>query len=162
MYKRTGVISKFLHFYASLTCWSMILYFYWMKLFRYGKIKRWLKESPNFSTPRFSNSPLLFFLVGFAILKDFSYLFAAKFSGRKFYGWRHDNWRIGQWVIFHAAPDTAYVNHFFPREFIIWFKSIQAKQVDLETSSLAWSLHVLMHWSSLRSLLRTYERSIDL
>ena len=28
-------------------------------------------------------------------------------------------------VIFHAPPDTAYVNHFFPSEFIIWFKSIQ-------------------------------------
>ena len=26
----------------------------------------------------------------------------------------HDNWLIGQWVMFHAAPDTAYVNHFFP------------------------------------------------
>ena len=44
--------------------------------------------------------------------------------------------QIEQWVIFHAAPGTSYVNHFFPREFIIWFKSIQAKQVDLETSSL--------------------------
>ena len=40
-------------------------------------------------------------------------------------------------VIFHAASDTAYVNHFFPSEFIIWFKSIQAKPVDLQTSSLA-------------------------
>ena len=48
--------------------------------------------------------------------------------------------QIEQWVIFHAAPGTSYVNHFFPRELIIWFKSIQAKQVDLETSSLARSL----------------------
>ena len=41
---------------------------------------------------------------------------------------------------------------------MIWFKSIQAKQVDLETSSLARSLRDRMHWSPLRSLLRTYER----
>ena len=41
-------------------------------------------------------------------------MFGAKFVVRKFYRWRHDNWPIGQWVIFHAAPDTAYVNHFFP------------------------------------------------
>ena len=39
--------------------------------------------------------------------KDFPYLFGAKFTGRKFYRWRHDNWPIGQWVIFHAAPDRA-------------------------------------------------------
>ena len=102
---------------------------------------------------------LYFFLVGYAILKDFSYLFGAKFTGRKLYRWRHDNWPIGQWLTFHAAPDTAYVNHFFPREFIIWFISIQAKQVDLKTSSLARSLRDLMHWSSLCSLLRTYKRS---
>ena len=49
----------------------------------------------------------------------------ATFTGQKFYRWYHDNWPIGQWVICHAAPDTAYVNHFFPREIIIWFKSIQ-------------------------------------
>ena len=70
------------------------------------------------------------------------------------------SWQLtNRTVIFHAAPDTAYVNHFFPSEFIIWFKSIQAKPVDLQTSSLARSLRDLMHWSSLRSLLRTFERS---
>ena len=52
------------------------------------------------------------------------YLFDAKFTGLKFYRWRYDNWPIGQWVIFLVAPDTAYVNHFFP-------------QLDLESSSLA-------------------------
>ena len=56
----------------------------------------------------------VFFLVGYAVLKDFSFLFGAKFSGRKFCWWRHDNWPIGQSVIFHAASDTAYVNHSFP------------------------------------------------
>ena len=79
-------------------------------------------------------------LLGLKGLKHFSYLFGAKFSSRKFNRKRHDDWPIGQWVIFHAAPGTLYVNHFFPREFIIWLKSIQAKQVDLETSSLARSL----------------------
>ena len=89
---------------------------------------------------RLSKSPLFFLLVGYAILKHFSHLFGAKFTSRKFNRRRHDDWPIGQRVIFHAAPGTSYVNHFFPREFIIWFKSIQAKQVDLETSSLARSL----------------------
>ena len=37
---------------------------------------------------------------------------------------------------------------------IIWFKFIQAKQVDLETSSLARSQRDLMHWSSLRSIFK--------
>ena len=60
---------------------------------------------------RLSKCPLFFFMVGFTILKDFLCLFGAKFTGRKFYRWRHDNWPIGQWVIFHTAPDTAYVNH---------------------------------------------------
>ena len=101
-----------------------------------------------------------FFLVGYVILKDFSYLFGAKFTCRKFCRWRHDNWPIGQWEIFHAAPDSLYVNHFFfPREFLIWFTSIQAKQVDHETSSLARSLRDLMHRSSFSSHLRTYDKS---
>ena len=43
--------------------------------------------------------------------------------------------------------------------YIIWFKSIQVKQVNLKTSWLAQSLCDLMHWSSLSSLLRTYVRS---
>ena len=47
-----------------------------------------------------------------AILKDFSYLFGAKFTGRKFNRWDHDNWPIGQWVKFHPAPNTPYVNFF--------------------------------------------------
>ena len=34
---------------------------------------------------RLSNGPLFLFLVGYTILKDFSYLFGAKFTGRKFY-----------------------------------------------------------------------------
>ena len=80
---------------------------------------------------RLSKSPFLFFF-GYAILKDVSYMLGAKFTGRKFYRWRHDSWPIGQWVIFHAEPDIAYVNHFFPREFII--------QVGLGTSSLGRSL----------------------
>ena len=59
--------------------------------------------------------------------------------------------------VFHVVPDISYVNLFFPREFLIWFKSIQAKQVDHETSSLARSLRGLMHWSSLRSLKNLWE-----
>ena len=44
---------------------------------------------------------------------------------------------------------------FSPCEFIIWFKSIQAKQVDLVMRSLFGHQPVWPHWSSLRSLLRT-------
>ena len=81
---------------------------------------------------RLSKSPLLLFFTGWLYhFKDFSYLFGAKFIGRKFYRWRHDNWPIGQWVIFHAAPDTAYVNQFFPSEFIIWFNFIVVSRGDL-------------------------------
>ena len=96
---------------------------------------------------RISKSPLFFSWLVMPFKGPFIPL-GATFTGQKFYRWYHDNWPIGQWVICHAAPDTAYVNHFFPREIIIWFKSIQ---VDLETSSLARSLRDLMHWSSLRS-----------
>ena len=38
-----------------------------------------------------------------------------EFTGRKFYRWSRDNWPIGQWEIFHIAPDTSYVNQFFSR-----------------------------------------------
>ena len=51
------------------------------------------------------------FLVGYAILKVFSYLFDAKLTSETVSD------------IFRASPDTAYVNHFFPREFITWFKT---------------------------------------
>ena len=47
----------------------------------------------TYSRARHSKSPLFFSnsLVGYAILKDFSYLFGGKFTGRKFCRWRHDN-----------------------------------------------------------------------
>ena len=112
------------------------------------RLCRIFKRNRPFAS-RLSKSPLFFFLVGYAILKDFSYLFGAKFTGRKFYRWRHDNWPIEQWVIFHAGPNSAYVNHFFPA----WIYNM------IETSSLARSLRDLVGWSSLRSLLRPYERS---
>ena len=52
------------------------------------------------------------------------------------------------------------VNLFFSREFIIWFKSMQTKQVDLQTSSLARSLRDLVHWSSLLSLFNLWEADL--
>ena len=103
----------------------------------------------------------LYFFPGWLCnFKELSYLFDAKFTGRKFYRWRHDNWPIGQSVIFHAAPDTALSIFFFSREFIIWFKSMQTKQVDLQTSSLARSLRDLVHWSSLLSLFNLWEADL--
>ena len=56
---------------------------------------------------------LYFFPGWFCNFKELSYLFDEKFTGRKFYRWRHDNWPIGQSVIFHAAPDTALSIFFF-------------------------------------------------
>ena len=32
--------------------------------------------------------------------------------------------------MFHPTNDTIYVSHFFPHEFIIWFKTIQVKLVS--------------------------------
>ena len=52
------------------------------------------------------------------------------------------------------------VNLFFSGEFIIWFKSMQTKQVDLQTSSLARSLRDLVHWSSLLSLFNLWEADL--
>ena len=56
---------------------------------------------------------IFLFLVDFAILKDFSYLFGAKFIGDVM------TIDLGEWVIFDATPYTAYVKHFFPREVTI-------------------------------------------
>ena len=94
----------------------------------------------------------LFFSWLVAILKDFSYLFVAKFTGRKFNRWDHDNCPTGQWVKFHPAPNTPYANFFSRHEVIIWLKSIQAKQVDLHTSSPARSVAVRSNELKLASL----------
>ena len=65
---------------------------------------------------RLSKSSLLFFS---GWLCHFKGLFiTVSFFHRSKILWvgPHDNWLIGQWVIFHASPDTAYmyVNPFFP------------------------------------------------
>ena len=60
---------------------------------------------------------LYFLLVGYAILKDFSYLLGAKFTCRKFY---RDVMSLDQYDsegYFTLLP--THVNHFFPREFLI-------------------------------------------
>ena len=51
---------------------------------------------PLFFSPLVLYKKSFFFLVGYAILKELSYLFGAKFTCRKFYRWRHDNWPIEQ------------------------------------------------------------------
>lgn len=53
-------------------------------------------------------------------------------------------------MISDATSDTAYVSHFFPREFKIWSKSNQAKQGRYD---------LLLKLVTFRSLLRTYEKS---
>ena len=87
-----------------------------------------------------------FFLVGYALSKI-----------QPLTSWQLTNRTVND--ISHRSRHSIYQSPFSPREFIIWFKFIPAKKVDLETSSLARSLCDLMHWSSLPSLLRTYERS---
>ena len=77
----------------------------------------------------------------------FSYLFGAKFTGRNFYRWHHDNWPIGQWVIFHAAPVAAYVNHFFfPLGFLIWFNT-----------SRPWDFVTLLEWQCFKLALPPFK-----
>ena len=100
---------------------------------------------------RLFKSPLFFLLVGYAIFKDFSYLFGAKFTGRKFYRWRHDNWPIGQWVIFHAAPDKAYVNHFFPA-WIYNMTQIHSGETSWPRDCVARSVAARLHALKLASI----------
>ena len=120
-----------------------------------------LKKIFNMKIPGIDFLKILhFLLVGYAILKNFSYLLGAKFTCKK--NSTGDVMTIDQYDsewYFTLLPTHHMSIIFFPREFLIRFKSIQAKQVDHETSSLARSLRDLIHWSSLRSLLRTYERS---
>ena len=129
---------------------------------------------------RLSKSFIIIFSGWLYHFKDFSYLFGPKFIGRKFYRWRHDNWPIGQWVIFHAAPDTAYVNQFFfPSEFIIWFKFIVVSRGDLlekpanikienngavvyaGSSLTVHNLLFLVHNSKLKKLMRCFYWSVS-
>ena len=92
-------------------------------------------------------------------LKDFSCLSGAKLTGQKFYPWRHDNWPIGQWVIFHAASDTAYVNQFFPA-WIYNVIQIRSGETSRPLDSVARSIAARPHALKLASLtFRTYERS---
>ena len=102
-----------------------------------------------------------FFLVGYAILKDFSYLFGTKFTSQNSTRDIMTILLINSTVsdISRHSRHRVCQSFFWPRAFIIWFKSNQVKQADLETWSLAPSLRDLVHWSLLRSLLRTYDRS---
>ena len=101
--------------------------------------------------PRRSRSPLLFFLVGYAILKDLFILVWREIHRRKFYRWRHDNWPIGQWVIFHAAPDKAYVNHFFPA-WIYNMTQIHSGETSWPRDCVARSVAARLHALKLASI----------
>ena len=104
---------------------------------------------------------LSFSLVGYAILKDFSYLFGAKFTGRKFY---RDLMTIDQeeneWYFTPVRTQLMSII-FFPREFIICFKSVQAKQVDLEMFA-ARSVAARPNTLKLASLTLKNLRAVDL
>ena len=62
-------------------------------------------------------------------------------------------------MIFHTAPDTAYVNHFFPRVNLYDSNPFWRNKSTSRLCRSARSLRDLMHGSSSRSLLRTYERT---
>ena len=102
---------------------------------------------PLFFSPLVLYKKSFFFLVGYAILKELSYLFGAKFTCRKFYRWRHDNWPIEQSqhmsIIFFSAWIYKYDSNPFRR------------QVDLKTSSLARSLCFVHLQELMRSWLAT-------
>ena len=91
---------------------------------------------------------LYFFQVGYAILKDFSYLFCAKFTIQKSHRWRHDNWPIREWQIFDASPRISICQSFFSC-MNLYYDSIPFRQ-NKSTSRLTQSLHDLFaHFSSL-------------
>ena len=76
---------------------------------------------------RLSKMSFIFLLIGCAILKKTFHTFLARNLPVENSTGDVDIWLIGEWVMFDATPETAYVNHFFPLEFLIWFNSIQAK-----------------------------------
>ena len=65
---------------------------------------------------RLSKSPLLFFSGWLCHFKGPFIPVSFSIHWSKILWVRpHDNWLIGQWVIFHTTPDTAHVNPFFPK-----------------------------------------------
>ena len=77
---------------------------------------------------RLSKMSFIFLLIGCAILKKTFHTFLAQNSPVEnstgdvmTFGW------VESEFIFDTTPETAYVNHFFPLEFLVWFKSIHAK-----------------------------------
>ena len=110
-----------------------------------------------------SKSPLCFFLVDYAILKDFSYLFGAKFTGRvdsrilPVTSWQLTNRTVSD---ISCPSRHSICQSFFPA----WiYNMIQIHSGETSRPrdfvALARSLRDLMDWSSLRSHLRTYEMS---
>ena len=107
------------------------------------KIQKFLRSEPflwiSTPLPRLFKT-FIFFPGWLCHFKDFSCLFGAKFSAGKFYWLHHDNWPIGQWVIFHAAPNTAYVIHFFPT-WIYIYDSNPFRQNKSTLSLCRWLCH---------------------
>ena len=121
------------------------------------KLKKYvpLPAPSTYTRKRLDFLKVLYFFPGWF----FSCLSGAKLTGQKFYPWRHDNWPIGQWVIFHAAPDTAYVNQFFPA-WIYNVIQIRSGETSRPLDSVARSVAARPHALKLVSLtFRTYERS---
>ena len=70
----------------------------------------------------------------------------------KFDRWCQNNWPMGQWVIFPAAPDKAYVNHFIPTWiYMIRIHSSKTSQSHCEQNKLH-IFKVTIAWTSLTIL----------
>ena len=104
---------------------------------------------------------LLFFVVGYAIFKDFSCPFGSKFTGRTILpvtSWQLTNRTVS--YISRRSGHSICQSFFFCVN--LWYDSNPFRRNNLSRPwdfSLARSLRDLVHWSSLRSLLRTYEKS---
>ena len=108
---------------------------------------------------RLSKSPLIFFP---GWLCHFKWLHTRLARNSPVENSTDDVWLLTNRTVSDISRRSRYSispSFFFARELITLFKTIQAKKVDLETSSLARSLRDLLHWSSRPSLLRSYERS---
>ena len=77
-------------------------------------------EVQRFMIPKFLKQRFMILTCFVTMIHDSVSTLDRKTSLFWLYNLKTSLWKpsIGQWVTFYAAPDTAYVNHFFPRKFI--------------------------------------------
>ena len=103
-----------------------------------------------------SKNTLCFFLVEYAILKDFTEIHRSKILPVT-------SWQLTNRTVTDISCPSRHsiCPSFFPAWIynMIQIHSGETNRPPRDFVALAQSLHHLMHWSSLRSLLRTYEMS---